>query len=87
MAMRPGPYEHFRTERTFAALERFGEAARDRGVSPGGLALAWVLAQPDVTAAIVGPRRPEHLAAVAEALGLELSAAEADEVASPFDGR
>ena len=84
MATRPGPYERFRTESTFAALDRFGEAARDRGVSPGGLALAWVLAQPHVTAAIVGPRRPEHLGAVTEALGLELSTAEADEVASLF---
>jgi 1-deoxyxylulose-5-phosphate synthase len=87
MAMRPGPYEHFRTESTFAALDRFGEAARDRGVTSSGLALAWVLAQPDVTAAIVGPRRPEHLGAVTEALDLELSAAEADGIASFFDGR
>jgi aryl-alcohol dehydrogenase-like predicted oxidoreductase len=86
MATRPGPYERFRTESTFAALDRFADAARDRGVSPGGLALAWVLAQPDVTAAIVGPRRPEHLGVVTEALELELSAPEADEVASLFDG-
>ncbi len=87
MAMRPGPYEHFRTESTFAALDRFGGAARERSVSPSGLALAWVLAQPDVTAAIVGPRRPEHLGAVTEALELELSVAEANEVGSPFDRR
>jgi aryl-alcohol dehydrogenase-like predicted oxidoreductase len=38
-----------------------------------------------VTAAIVGPRRPEHLRAVTEALDLELSEVEADEVASLFD--
>jgi aryl-alcohol dehydrogenase-like predicted oxidoreductase len=85
MATRPEPYEHFRTESTFAALDRFAAAARDRGVSPSGLALAWVLAQPGVTAAIVGPRRPEHLRAVTEALELELSEVEADEVASLFD--
>jgi aryl-alcohol dehydrogenase-like predicted oxidoreductase len=85
MATRPGPYEHFRTERTFAALDRFAGAARDRGVSPGGLALAWVLAQKDVTAAIVGPRRPEHLGAVTEALDLALSAEEAGEVTALFE--
>jgi aryl-alcohol dehydrogenase-like predicted oxidoreductase len=28
MALRPGPYEHLRTEETFAALERFAEIAR-----------------------------------------------------------
>ncbi len=85
MATRPGPYERFRTEPTFASLDRFGAAASERGVSPSGLALAWVLAQPGVTAAIVGPRRPKHLDAVAEALELDLSAEEADEVASLFD--
>jgi aryl-alcohol dehydrogenase-like predicted oxidoreductase len=87
MSMRPGPYERFRGESTFAALDRFGEVARHRGVSPSGLALAWVLAQPEVTAAIVGPRRPHHLGAVTEALESELSAGEAKDVASLFDGR
>jgi aryl-alcohol dehydrogenase-like predicted oxidoreductase len=86
MATRPGPYEHFRTESTFAALDRFAAAAAERGVRPAGLALAWTLAQPDVTAAIVGPRRPEHLAAVTEAVGLRLSAEEADAVAALFAG-
>src|SRR2546428_783629 len=30
MALRPGPYEHLRTERTFAALDRFAEIAERR---------------------------------------------------------
>jgi len=86
MATRPEPYEQFRTERTFAALDRFGAAADEHGVSQSGLALAWTLAQPDVTAAIVGPRRPEHLRAVTEALELQLSADEAEAIAGLFAG-
>jgi len=52
--------------------------------SSAGLALAWVLAHPDVTAAVIGPRRPEHLSPVGEALGLRLSSAERDELTGLF---
>jgi aryl-alcohol dehydrogenase (NADP+) len=48
------------------------------------LALAWVLSHPDVTATVVGPRRPEHLDPVSEALSIELSRAERDSLASLF---
>jgi aryl-alcohol dehydrogenase-like predicted oxidoreductase len=47
-------------------------------------ALAWVVAQPDVTAAVAGPRRPEHFDAVREALATPLSADEADALARLF---
>jgi aryl-alcohol dehydrogenase-like predicted oxidoreductase len=84
MAMRPEPYEHLRTERTFAALDELAAAASERGVSSAGLALAWVLAHPGVTAAILGPRRPEHLVAVREALELDLTPGEAEGIGSLF---
>ena len=61
MTQRPGPYERLRTDAVFDSLEALEAVAADRGVSPAGLALAWVLAHPDVTAVVVGPRRPEHL--------------------------
>jgi aryl-alcohol dehydrogenase-like predicted oxidoreductase len=84
MAMRPEPYEHLRTERTFAALDALAAAAAGRGIGTAALAVAWVLAQPGVTATIVGPRRPEHLGVVAEALELRLSGDEAAELAALF---
>jgi aryl-alcohol dehydrogenase-like predicted oxidoreductase len=84
MATRPEGYEHLDDERTFAALAALAAAASDRGVSTAGLAVAWVLAQPDVTAAILGPRRPAHLDVVEEALRVELSAEEAAELAALF---
>jgi aryl-alcohol dehydrogenase-like predicted oxidoreductase len=45
-----------------AALARFHELAADAGQSPANLALAWTLANPAVTAPIIGPRTPEQLA-------------------------
>ena len=84
MAMRPEAYEHLDEDRTFASLDAFADAASELGVSSGGLALAWVLAQPDVTAAILGPRRPEHLGVVEEALGLELSPGDAKGLTALF---
>jgi aryl-alcohol dehydrogenase-like predicted oxidoreductase len=84
MSTRPEAYEHLRTEQTFRGLEALAAAATARGISTAGLALAWVLAQRDVAAAIVGPRRPEHLDAVAEALELELSAGEVEELGGLF---
>jgi 1-deoxyxylulose-5-phosphate synthase len=84
MTTRPEAYEHYRTDATFDALDALAAAAAGRGASSAGLALAWVLAQQDVAAVIVGPRRPDHLDPVREAIELELSREEAAEVASLF---
>jgi aryl-alcohol dehydrogenase-like predicted oxidoreductase len=84
MAMRPEPYEHLRRPETFTALERFAKFATRRGVEPATLAIAWLLAQPWVTAVVVGPRRPKHLEPALQALERPLSKAEADEVAELF---
>lgn len=53
-------------------IDLLRDRAASRGVSPAGLALAWVLAQPDVRP-IVGARTPAHLHALEEALVLSLS--------------
>jgi aryl-alcohol dehydrogenase-like predicted oxidoreductase len=84
MTMRPGPYEHLQTERTFNALDRFAEIAHRRGTDSSTLAIAWVLAQPAVTAVVVGPRRPEQLDAAVRAADTSLSKADADELAALF---
>jgi aryl-alcohol dehydrogenase-like predicted oxidoreductase len=84
MELRPGPYEHLRTERTFDALARFGEVAGRYGVDPATLAFAWLLARPYVTAVVVGPRRPQHLESAVRALELNLSSSEVDELEALF---
>jgi aryl-alcohol dehydrogenase-like predicted oxidoreductase len=84
MTQRPDPYTDLVSEKTFAALERFGAVAAERGVEPAALAIAWVLSHPQVTAVVVGPRRPEHLEPAVAALELRLSPAERDELAELF---
>jgi aryl-alcohol dehydrogenase-like predicted oxidoreductase len=76
MTLRPDPYREFEQPAAFAAVAELEAAAAERGVSLAALALAWVLSDPGVTAAIVGPRRPEQLAPAIEALEIELDEAE-----------
>jgi len=56
MTLRPEPYEHLRTDAVFDLLEEL-----ERRGDPATLAFAWLFEQPEVTAVVVGPRRPEHL--------------------------
>jgi 1-deoxyxylulose-5-phosphate synthase len=62
MTMRPEPYEHLRTDAVYDELERLEREATSRGVATATLAIEFLLADPRVTAVIVGPRRPSHLA-------------------------
>jgi aryl-alcohol dehydrogenase-like predicted oxidoreductase len=79
MTLRPDPYLHLDVEH----VHRGVEALRERG-DPATLALAWVISHPAVTAAVVGPRRPEHLEPALAARDLDLSPGERDEIASFF---
>ena len=76
MMQRPDGYRRFENDVVFDALEVFEQEALERGVSMAGLALAWLLGVPEVTAVVVGPTRAEQLEPVREALALELSADE-----------
>jgi aryl-alcohol dehydrogenase-like predicted oxidoreductase len=84
MTLRPDPYEDLVNEETFRGLEAFAGAAEDLGVEPATLAVAWVLGHPQVTAVVVGPRRPEQLVTAVAATQLELTAQERDELAALF---
>jgi aryl-alcohol dehydrogenase-like predicted oxidoreductase len=84
LSLRPGPYEPLLTDDTFASLERFAAAAAERGVTAAELAFAWLLAQPAVTAVVVGPRTQQHLGLAMRALDLPLSAADAAALAELF---
>jgi aryl-alcohol dehydrogenase-like predicted oxidoreductase len=84
MTQRPDPYADLVSEETFRGLERFQAAAAERGVEPAALAIAWVLSHPQVTAVVVGPRRPEQLEPALAALELRLSPQERDELAELF---
>jgi aryl-alcohol dehydrogenase-like predicted oxidoreductase len=85
MTLRPEPYLRFDDERIYRGLERLAAAAAERGVDVATLAFAWLFSNPDVTAVVVGPRRPEHLEPARRALDLDLSPDERAEIVALFE--
>ena len=58
-------------------VDRLGSVAVERGTQTGTLALAWLVSHPDVAAITTAPsRRPPHLALLAEAIYLKVTAGE-----------
>jgi len=55
--------ERYWKEREFDTVEALAALAKEHGIAPATLAVAWVLSNPAVTAPIVGASRPEQLAA------------------------
>lgn len=53
--------ERYWHEREFATVQQLGDAAADAGIALTTAAVAWVLANPVVTAAIIGASRPDQL--------------------------
>lgn len=86
MTKRPEPYLEYWNEETFARLDRLAAVAAEAGVSMAGLALGWLYHHPDVTSSIVGPRRPSHFDPLEEALGLQLTDSDWEDIGGIFDG-
>ena len=84
MAVRPAEYTAYENDSTHDAIEGFVDAARERGVSPPVLAVAWALSHPRVDAALIGPRSPAQLQSLLPALDLELDESERAELAELF---
>jgi aryl-alcohol dehydrogenase (NADP+) len=66
-------HQLYYTDADFAVADRVVQLASGRGVKPTQIALAWLLAQPGVTAPIVGASKLEHLDQAVEALSITLS--------------
>jgi len=62
--------------RNFELVSLLQMIAKRHGRAPGEVAVAWVLSNPAVTAAIVGARRSEQVRDLSGAAGLRLSAGE-----------
>ncbi len=72
-AQRAEVANHF-SSRKFALLRQVQQMAASTGLTPAQGALAWVLGQSAVTAAVVGARRPSQLAENLAAAGIRLTA-------------
>ena len=68
----------------FAVVDAVTAIAKARGVPNAQVALAWVLAQPGITAPIIGATKLAHLDDAAAALELHLSADELTALAAPY---
>jgi aryl-alcohol dehydrogenase-like predicted oxidoreductase len=65
-------------------VDAVARIAAERGVSRAQVALAWVLAQPAVTAPVVGATKPEHLDDAIDAEGLELTDDEVEQLEAEY---
>ena len=65
-------------------VERVAEIAAARGVPRAQVALAWVLAKPEVSAPIVGASKPAHLDDAVAALALRLTEDEIARLEEPY---
>lgn len=79
---RDGEYQGERLRRNLALAEALQPVARRHGTSVAAIAIAWTLAWPGVTGAIVGARSPEQVDGWLDAATLALTRADLAEIAA-----
>ncbi len=84
MTLRPEPYQHLVSDNIFRGLDAFAAEAAGFGVEMSALALAWVLHQPRVDAAIIGPRTPAHIDRALTATSVTLSSTDTARIEKLF---
>ena len=67
-----GIHEDFLSDKTLTAVKNLAPIARELGLTMAALALAWVLANDNVSAAIIGATKPEQVAENVKASGVKL---------------
>ena len=67
-------------------LEAYEKLCAEIGQAPADVGLAWLLAQPAVTAPIIGPRTDEQLDQAVKAMGMKLEADVVKKLAAIFPG-
>jgi voltage-dependent potassium channel beta subunit len=69
-----GIHREFLEDRTLRAVQELKPVAADLGLSMAGLALAWVLHNDNVSAAIIGATKPEQVMENVKASGVKVDA-------------
>jgi aryl-alcohol dehydrogenase (NADP+) len=72
----PMARDRFRRKADEAVIDAVESVARQRGVRPAEIAIAWLLQQPGISAPIVGATKVSHLEDPVKAVGTKLSAEE-----------
>ena len=80
-------HDRYFTAEALDIVERFVEAAMQRGVTPAQLALAWVLGEPRVTCPILGARNLDQFNDSIQGLGIALTPEERAAIPAVLPGR
>ena len=85
-ALRGGIYAARVSQKAVEVGNRFVRLAREAGVDPARLAIAWVMHQPAVVAPLIGPKSVEQLEHLLPVMDVAMSAdilAACDEICAP----
>jgi aryl-alcohol dehydrogenase-like predicted oxidoreductase len=82
----PGFIKHFLRDDLLEAVQRLKPVAAEAGLTMPQLAIAWVLQNQNVAAALVGASRPEQLADTVKASGVTLDADTMTAIDTALDG-
>jgi aryl-alcohol dehydrogenase-like predicted oxidoreductase len=72
--------DRYYTQGAFEIIEPFTAMARERGITPAQLALAWVMREPKITAPIIGARTVDQLMDTMEGEGIVLTPEERESI-------
>jgi aryl-alcohol dehydrogenase-like predicted oxidoreductase len=73
------------TEENFTKVRKLGEIASSLDITTGQLALAWILRRPEVSSAIVGATKPEHVIDNVAASDVDLPKTTIEEIEEVLD--
>jgi voltage-dependent potassium channel beta subunit len=75
------------TEDNLSKVRKLGEIAKSLDITTSQLALAWILRRPEISAAIVGATKPQHVIESAGASNIELSADILEQIEKVLDNK
>ena len=87
LTVNEGYHARYYTDQTFDIVERFMEHAKQLGVTPAQLALAWSMSEPRITAPILGARSLEQIEDSIQGVDIELTPEGRAAVPSALAGR
>lgn len=76
--------ERFFRPEDFDVVERLVEVAKQKGVRPSQVALAWLLSKEYVASPIVGPTSAKQLEELVEAVGVKLKSSDVKRLEEPY---
>jgi aryl-alcohol dehydrogenase (NADP+) len=71
-------------ETDFDIVDQVVEIARNRGVTPAQIALAWLLQKPGITSPIIGATKMQHLEEAVAAVDIRLTEEEINNIDAPY---